>query len=52
MMEIVVCDKESIKDIIKALMLCKNIAVNVYYQEIGSISNSKLKNVNTCRQQI
>ncbi|WP_168354570.1 hypothetical protein [Palleniella muris] len=46
-MEIAVHDKETIKDLINGLIGKPNVVVNIYYQEIGSILNSTLENVNT-----
>ncbi len=47
-MEIVVKDKEIIKELLRDLKTLNNIVVNIYYQEIGNIQNSTLTNVNTC----
>lgn len=46
-LEIAVHDKETIKDLINGLIGKQNVGVNIYYQEIGSILNSTLENVNT-----
>jgi len=46
-LEIAVHDKETIKDLINGLIGKPNVVVNIYYQEIGSILNSTLENVNT-----
>lgn len=47
-MEIVVKDKEIIKELLRYLKTLNNIVVNISYQEIGNIQNSTLTNVNTC----
>ena len=46
-MEIVVKDKEIIKELLRDLKTLNNIVVNIYYQEIGNIQNSTLTYENT-----
>ena len=41
-MEIVVKDKEIIKELLRDLKTLNNIVVNISYQEIGNIQNSTL----------
>ena len=46
-MELMINDEATIKEIIKQLTHCSGIVVNVYYQVIGNVTNSVLKNVNS-----
>lgn len=46
-MELMINDEATIKELIKQLPQCPGIVVNVYYQVIGNVTNSVLKNVNS-----